>query len=67
MILEDKTLEQAVKTLQFMRMHKPHKYGGLWFMAIFNDEVHAYRSKATLVKNAIKANLTTFEWTIYGK
>jgi hypothetical protein len=60
MQLDCKTLDEGCKQIAQFKRWQPFKYSGKWFLAEFNGEFFAYRTKQPLKNKAIKLGLESF-------
>lgn len=59
-------IEEAIKSLNYVRQYKPYKYGGKWYLAKIGQWVWAFRTKQPLLKRAKAIGLETLEITELG-
>lgn len=64
MILKASTIIEAERQLKQIRAYRPYKYGGKWFMTVYNQsEVICFRTKQAIINRMKKKGIE--EFTLY--
>jgi len=68
MLIDADCVQDACKQLRNFRAWSPYRYGGVWFLAQINEtEVVCFRTKQTVVKHLLAANVVNIEiWKAGG-